>query len=374
MNWEQNIFGMVPASEWLNVGTIVARQNDPIDGLLGDLKTDNILAQWQYIADEYQIPIMAQYHAFDTEAKTTPLIPIDTRGVEKGLIKVKRNQSERLRELVRTGVQENQLLDYVLNDGIRLADQVVTRTKVAKNELLATGQVTIQENGLGLTVDYGVPEAHTQFELDLSRTADVPSQLQEIVDSAREVGVVLTGIVTSRKNINKMRKNDLVQYEINGAIGSGALVRRSALEDWLGSEYGLNTVIEQDLTYGADVSLSDGRPVISTARYYPEDKVTFFATNPGGQLGVGLWGNPPEVDAARFFQVETSSVSPYVFVSQWMETDPAVLWTKASGLFMPVLYNPNSLFIATVVAEDDGGGGNEGSGGGNEGGGGNPTP
>ena len=33
---------------------------------------------------------------------------------------------------------------------------------------------------------------------------------------------------------------------------------------------------------------------------------------------------------------------------QWMETDPAVLWTKASGLFMPVLYNPNSLFIATV--------------------------
>jgi hypothetical protein len=32
-----------------------------------------------------------------------------------------------------------------------------------------------------------------------------------------------------------------------------------------------------------------------------------------------------------------------------METDPAVLWTKASGLFMPVLYNPDSLFIATVA-------------------------
>jgi hypothetical protein len=31
-----------------------------------------------------------------------------------------------------------------------------------------------------------------------------------------------------------------------------------------------------------------------------------------------------------------------------MEKDPAVLWTKASTLFMPVLYNPNSIFPATV--------------------------
>jgi hypothetical protein len=26
-----------------------------------------------------------------------------------------------------------------------------------------------------------------------------------------------------------------------------------------------------------------------------------------------------------------------------------VLWTKASALFMPVLYNPNSLFVATAT-------------------------
>ena len=35
-----------------------------------------------------------------------------------------------------------------------------------------------------------------------------------------------------------------------------------------------------------------------------------------------------------------------------MEKDPTVLWTKASGLFIPVLYNPNSLFIATVESMD----------------------
>ena len=66
-------------------------------------------------------------------------------------------------------------------------------------------------------------------------------------------------------------------------------------------------------------------------------------------MGIGLWGNPPEVDAGRFMEVSTSGQSPYVYISQWMEKDPAVLWTKASSLFMPVLYNPNSLFPATVT-------------------------
>ena len=62
----------------------------------------------------------------------------------------------------------------------------------------------------------------------------------------------------------------------------------------------------------------------------------------------GLWGDSPEADAGAYYNVSGSGVSPYVTIMQWMESDPAVLWTKASALFMPVLYNPNSLFIATA--------------------------
>ena len=66
-------------------------------------------------------------------------------------------------------------------------------------------------------------------------------------------------------------------------------------------------------------------------------------------MGTGLWGDPPEVDAGQFMDVAGSTESPFVYISQWMEKDPAVLWTKASSLFMPVLYNPSSLWIATVT-------------------------
>lgn len=349
VTWENNVFGWIPQDEWLSIPFNPERPNDPIDSLFGDEKTDNLVARWQSIAAEYQIPVMAQFHGFDTEANTTFRVPIDVHNIEKGLIKVKLNQSERMRALTRTGVQNEAMRRYILEDGIRLADQVFTRSKVAKNELLATGQVTIKENNLDLTVDYGVPAANTAYTLDLSANADVSSQIQDIVDDAAQKGVTISGMVTSRKNITKMRNNASLQKVINGNIGVGALIRQSNLDAYLDEEFGISNIITNDLTYGASAAIgNDGRPSITTRRYYPQDKITFFGTTAGNRLGIGLWGDPPEVDNNRFLNVSQSGVSPYVYITQWSETDPAVLWTKASALFMPVLYNPDSLYIATV--------------------------
>jgi len=348
--FENNILGFIPKTDWLNMGFQVKRPNDPIDGLFGDEKTDNITAYWQTIADEYQLPMMAQFHGFDTEAQTTFRVPVDNHNIEKGLIKVKINQSERMRSLLRAGVQNDEMYDYVINDGIRLADQVVTRTKVAKNELLATGKITIKENNLDLTVDYGVKPAQTAFEISFADGEDVFEQIQAIIDAATAKGTTLNGIVTSKINLTRMRKHASVQTAINGAASIGALVSKASLESYLEEEFGITQIVVNDLSYGASSVIdSDGRPVITQKRYFPQDKITFFATNPAGKMGVGLWGNPPEVDAERFMGVQQSSENPYVFISQWMEKDPAVLWTKASGLFIPVLYNPGALYIASVT-------------------------
>lgn len=350
--WEDNIFGKVAKEDWLDVGaTVPTRQSDPVDGLLGDDKTDNLMAKWESIASEYNIPVMAQFHGFDTEAQKTFRVPIDTHNIEKGLIKVKLNQSERLRQLTKTGVQgDEKLYDYVLNDGIRLADQVITRTKVAKNELLATGKVTIKENNLDLTVDYGVPADQLGLSVDVSADTDVTSQVQAVIDLALEKGVTINGIVTSKKVLTKLRNNKYLQTAINGNVGAGAQLKRGQLDDYFSDEFGIDRIVTNDLTYGiAGKPDANGRPTIVQHRYFPNDKITFFATNPNGKLGIGLWGDSPEADAASYYDVNTSGISPYVYIMQWMESDPTVLWTKASSLFMPVLYNPNSLFVAGVT-------------------------
>lgn len=353
IKWENSILGFVPKTDWLDMAFQITRPNDPADLLFGDQRTDNLVAEWESIADEYQIPVMAQFHGFDTESQKTFRAPVDTHSIEKGLIKVKIDQSERLRALLRNGVQgDSAIYDYVINDGLRLAEQVITRTKVAKNEILATGKMTIKENNLDLTVDYGVPSNHLNKTLDFGAGAakSIPDQIQDIVDAATAVGVTLNGIYTSKAMISKLRQNEAIQKAINGASMTGQLVSRSALEAYLSDEFGINQIIVNDLQYGAKAVIgTGGRPNVTYARYYPADKVTFFSTGVAGSLGTGLWGDAPELDVQQLLATRTSEESPYICITQWAEKDPSVLWTKASTLFMPVLYNPNSLFVATAA-------------------------
>jgi hypothetical protein len=352
IDWESNILGFIPKKDWLDIEFRINRPGDPADELLDDRKTENLVAEWQSIAAEYQIPVMANFHGFDTEAQKTIREPVDNHNIEKGLIKVKIDQSERMRALLRSGVNgDERLYEYVIRDGVRLAEQVITRTKVAKNELLATGQVTIKENNLDLTVDYGVPAANKAHTLDFGAgaTDSIPDQLQSIVSAAKASGTILSGIFTSSNMVLKLRKNEAIQRMINGNSGVGIIVRNTDLADFLNDEFGIGRIIQNDYTYRVNAEIgSDGRPSGDTEFYYPRDKITFFSANNGGKLGTGLWGDPPETDVARLLDVAGSGVSPYVYITQWAENDPAVLWTKASALFMPVLFNPNSLRIASA--------------------------
>ena len=347
--FEDGIFGLVAKKDLLDIGYDVTRPNDPVDQLIDDDKTDNLIAEWESIAAEYGIPVMAQFHAFDVEAQKTIRVPIDTHNIEKGLIKVKIDQSERLRALMGRGVTgENALYNKVLDDAANLAEEVFTRSKVAKNEVLATGKLTIKENNLDLTVDYGVPEANLNKTLDFGAGADktIAEQLLELTTDAV---VALNGIYTSKAMVNKLRQDASIQKAINGTNMVGQLVKMADLQAYLDEEFGIGRIIINDLYYSLPLTMGEnGRPVVSKQRYYPAGKMTFFHAD--GKVGDGVWGDPPEVSAAKFMQVEESAESPYVYISQYAEHDPAVTWTKASGLFMPVLYDPSSLYVASAIA------------------------
>lgn len=339
--------GLVATADLLDIGHSVARPNDPIDTLFEDIRTENILAMWHDIAAEMRLPVMAQYHAFDVEAKQTVDLPIDVKTVEKGLIKVKKSVSEFMRQLEKLGLNEEQQYDEVLKFSIRMADQVSTRSKVAKNEVMATGKMTIKENGINNTLDYGVPSAAVSHTISFADGADVLAQIQAIIAAANKNGVIINGIYTSSAMLAKIRGHKSVQAAVGGNNTIGALVKKEAFNDLMASEYGINTVLTNDLRYNVEKGVdSKGRPVLESHRYYPENKITFFAAGTDGQIGKGLWGDPPEVDLENPGS-GFSGEQPFVYMHQWKENDPAVLWEKASALFVPVLPDPNSIYIAT---------------------------
>lgn len=345
--------GMLNPADLLETGFRVERPADPLEGIFTDEQTNNLVATYHSIASEYMIPQMAQFHAFDVPAQQSIPAPLTEHNVEKGLIKVKRSTSELLRQLLGRGVTvEDELYNYVMDFASDLSEQVVTRAKVARAEVMATGKMTIAENGLNLTIDYGVPAANLAHTLDLGAGAstDAPAQIQAIVDAAADGGVALNGMVTSRSVLTKLRSNGAVQKAINGTNAQGVLVSNQALQAWLADEYGIVTVIADDLSYSLPYELdANGIPQASANRYFPKNVVSFFGTTNGMKFGAGLWGVPPEEDIASFYTGGVQgSQNPYVYITQWAEKDPAVLWTKASALYIPVLFNPHGLHVATV--------------------------
>lgn len=325
---------------------LIARPNYLGDLIFPDQKTQNFKAEYLRLAAGAQLPTMALIHGLDTEAHIASRPAMERVTVEKLFIKDKINQTESLRQALENGVyEESALIDFVYNDWARLAENVRCRSEVAKMEVLASGKMTIKENGLNFAVNFGVPTANTNFTLDVSTPdKDVLGQIEAIVDAAREKGFTLSGMVTSSTVVSKMLTNNGISKAIYGGAGAGAMVTRSQLSALFGELFGFTEIRTNDQRYNLEGK--DGK--LTTKRFFPKEKVSFMASYNGlRNFGVGLWGVTPEESTLGGWT--DKSAEQFITLTQWVENDPTAVWSKASGLFVPVLPNPEGLFIATAT-------------------------
>lgn len=311
------------------------------DSLFPDVKTQNLKAEFYRLSDARMLPTMAFVHAFDSEAHIGQRPTVSKVTMEKMLIKEKINQTERIQQVLDNGAAENSLIQYVFDDAARLAESVKTRTEVMKCDVLQSGTLNISENGVKITVDYGVPSSN-KLTMDFSSSADPLAAIQTMVDTAADNGQVLTKVVTTSKVVTALRKHASVQTAINGTVGAGALVSRSAFANFMLQEYGL-TILVDDARY----QYENAKGGLKVGRYIGETKFIGLATLPNGTMGSGLWGVTPE--EATEGPWTNKSMNRYITVAQWKEPDPVAVWTKASGLFIPAVPNPNGIFIGTAT-------------------------
>ena len=107
--------------------------------------------------------------------------------------------------------------------------------------------------------------------------------------------------------------------------------------------FGFSAIETNDLRYA--IEKADGSQ--EKQRFYPDNKISFISEQISGGLGTGLWGVTPE--EAEYGQYANKSTDQYITITQWATPDPVAVWTKASCLFIPVLPDVDSLYIATVT-------------------------
>lgn len=312
------------------------------DRLFPDIKTENLQAEFYRLSDPVQIPTMALVHAFDTEANIGTRPAMEKMAVEKLLIKEKINQSERVDAYLGSGATENAIVRYVYDDMGRLSESVKTRTEVAKMELIQSGKLTIKENKLDFTIDFNIAASNKKTCNWSLAEADIFGDIQGMIQTMKDNGQTVTKVITSSKVINVMRKNKGIQTTISGTLGIGTVLSLNKINELMQEMYGFTMEIN-DERYG--YTLANGTK--TTKRYFAENKFVMMSTLPNGTMGTGLWGRTPEEKAEGPF--DAKSMHQYITLTMWPTPDPVATWTKASGLFVPVLPNPYGLFIATIT-------------------------
>lgn len=317
------------------------------DRIFPNEKTENLEAAFFRLADQIQLPTMALVHGFNTEANIGKRPTFEKVKFEKLLIKEKIDLGERLKQYLNHGmIRDEKLKEYLFNDAGRLAENVLTRTEVAKCDVLQTGKLKIKENNIDITLDYGVPSGNTGFTFtDMSESADILAEFQKIYDKAKSMGQNLKECIMSTKALGKLRVNKGIQTAVLGTLGQGSMLTTAQISTLMNEMFGITIT-----TYDEQYKYTKANGTDGSKRFIDENKIIFLAqTSFINEFGKGLWGPTPEEEEQGDW-IEMSS-QQYVTIVKWKEKDPVVTWIKASGVFVPVLYNPNGLFIATATLE-----------------------
>lgn len=317
------------------------------DRLFPDIKTENLEAEYERLSEGMDLPTAAMVHAFDTEAAIGVRPGFEKVNVEKLLIKEKINQSERLRQLLNHGVRESNLIDYVYDDMGRLSDSVKTRTEIAKMEVMSTGKMTINENGLNFAINFQVNKFKTLKGWE-DPTHDILGDVADMVQMALDKGYVVNTALTSTKMRSYMLKNEGIMKAIKGVNFVGMAITPAEVSNLLLSLYGLNMVIDDDM-YGIANKENTTR---TPKRFLPDNVFTLYVSTGNGKIGTGLWGVTPEEEKASAFT--SLSKKQFITISQWATPDPVAEWTKASGVFIPVIPNPYGIVIGTLTEGESG--------------------
>ena len=287
----------------------------------------------------------ATYRAWDAEARiaarqgtqrvTGELAPISRK------IRVGEEERHRLRAL-ETG-NDDPIIDQIFADAANMTRAVQARVELARGQVLSTGSVTIEEDGFVADVDFGVPSTNfvTASTPHDDPEADVIGEWTEWLEAYDEAtdGEVPGVAVVSRKYVNNLLRNEGIRQLAATAVGgTPSLVTVDTVQQVFAA-YGLPPM----RTYDSRVRVGG-----TAVRPIPEDRVILLPGE-GSVLGQTLFGVTAEaLELAGEGFIEAEDAAGVVAVVE-KTTDPVSTWTLASGISVPVLANPELLFVATAL-------------------------
>lgn len=249
--------------------------------------------------------------------------------------KIRLGEYDRLRQRGVAPVAEG-----IMSDADRMVRAVAARVELARGEALHSGKVSINENGVVATVDFGRTASHTVTAATPWSTTASATPLADlrawyatyVATNGQAPGVILTSTqVLGYLTLNAEFRNLMSQ----GTVGAASVVTPTQINTILNA-WGLPSIV----TYDSQVRVNG----VAT-RVIPADRVVFLPAD-GGDLGATLYGTTAESLEPDF---GLAGAEAGIVAGAYSTKDPVAVWTKAAAIALPVLANPDLTFSADVA-------------------------
>ncbi|MEK5487920.1 major capsid protein [Lysinibacillus sp. FSL M8-0355] len=289
------------------------------------------------------LPTIASVHAFDTEAE------IGSREASKQALEaayIKRKMQITEKDLIalaqpRNEAEKNYLMQNVFNDVDTLVNGVRARVELMRIEALSKGKVTLNENGLNMSVNYHVPPDHQEAlsgaGLWTADSADIIGDMERWADTLTDKP---TRALTSTKILRSILRNAKIIAALFGK-DSGRIPTRQDLNAFL-QQHDLPVIAVYDAKYRKQAANGS----YTSHRYLDEDKFVMFGD---GTLGETLYGPTPEESRMLREGADVSSVGKIITMVFEEGQDPVSTWTKAAATAIPSFHAADNVFQAQTI-------------------------
>lgn len=241
-------------------------------------------------------------------------------------------------QLVTRNASDDVMVQAHFDDAAHLAQGIAARVERARGQVLETGKVTINENGMVTEYDSGRVGSNTISLLGATgrwsayATATPVANVlawSELVRSA--TGVSPTRLVVSATVMAHLQQCDEVRGAFQPAASAPLRVSRDAVNEAFVGLAGVTVEVYQPPAGMVSPPLD------------PKKVLLLVDSIPVGQT---LHGRPVEMSEPGYEQIGQAGLVAGVFKSP----DPVTPWTKVVGLVLPTLQIPDATLSAAVIA------------------------
>ncbi|AVM53307.1 major capsid protein E [Bacteroides zoogleoformans] len=316
--------------------------------------------KWETLTGEKGAPVIADVISYDASApqKTREVVGKMSGDIPKTAVKRGMNESDwnEYRQLSRdcNGDADLQaLLDLSFKDQDFVYNAVRARFEWWCMQLMSKGGFALNKsNNNGIVteefVGCGMPKANRKVaakDWANASTADGLQDIEDVIVAAAADGVSLRYVIMRSDEFSLLKKQKSTMEKVKGWINQKdkLTITKKVINEYLAAQEKPVTIVVID----PSVRIEDESHKRTTVNPWESRRVCFLEDLNVGDIQHGPIAAESSVEYAK---KATTLKKDFIFISKWSELEPFKEWTKAEANAIPVINDPDAMYILKADA------------------------